>query len=50
MLAAVADRRTRQEGADMVRLIDASPVPLHKAVRLGVLQWPHPRHEAARRL
>jgi len=31
MLAAVADRRTWQEGAAMVRLIDASPVPLHKA-------------------
>jgi putative transposase len=31
MLAAAADRRTRHEGAAMVRLIDASPVPLHKA-------------------
>jgi putative transposase len=31
MLAGAADRRTRQEGAVMVRLIDASPVPLHKA-------------------
>lgn len=30
-LARAADRRTRQEGAAMVRLIDASPVPLHKA-------------------
>jgi IS4 transposase len=30
MLAAAVDRRTRQEGAAMVRLIDASPVPLHK--------------------
>lgn len=29
MLAAFADRRTRQEGAEMIRLIDASPVPLH---------------------
>lgn len=31
MLAAAADRHTRKEGAAMVRLIDASPVPLHKA-------------------
>jgi putative transposase len=31
MLAAAADRRTRQEGAAMVRLIDASPVPLDQA-------------------
>jgi len=31
MLAAATDRRTRQEGTAMVRLIDASPVPLHKA-------------------
>jgi putative transposase len=33
MLAAAADRRTRQEGTAMLRLIDASPVPLHKACR-----------------
>lgn len=30
MLAAAVDRRTRQQGAAMVRLIDASPVPLHR--------------------
>jgi putative transposase len=30
MLAGEADRRTRQEGAAMVRLIDASPIPLGK--------------------
>jgi len=30
MLAATADRRTRQEGTAMVRLIDASPIPLGK--------------------
>ena len=30
LLAAKADRHTRQEGAEMVRLIDASPVPLSK--------------------
>lgn len=29
MLSTLADRRTRQQGAEMVRLIDASPVPLH---------------------
>jgi len=29
MLSTLADRRTRQQGAAMVRLIDASPVPLH---------------------
>lgn len=34
VLAALADRRTRQEGTAMVRLIDASPVPLHT-----VCQW-----------
>jgi putative transposase len=28
MLAEMTDRRTRQEGAEMVRLIDASPIPL----------------------
>lgn len=31
MLAAAADRRTRHEGAAMVRLIDASPIPLGQA-------------------
>jgi IS4 transposase len=30
MLAASADRQTRREGAQMVRLIDASPIPLDK--------------------
>ena len=30
MLAGTADRQTRREGAEMVRLIDASPVPLGK--------------------
>ena len=30
MLAATADRRTRREGAEMVRLIDSSPIPLSK--------------------
>src|ERR1700681_1010816 len=30
MLAEIADRRTRSEGAEMVRLIDASPIPLGK--------------------
>lgn len=34
LLADMADRRTRQEGAAMVRLIDASPIPLGK-----VCQW-----------
>jgi len=30
MLAAKADRRTRVEGAEMVRLIDSSPIPVSK--------------------
>jgi putative transposase len=30
MLAASADRQTRREGAEMVRLIDASPIPLDR--------------------
>jgi putative transposase len=30
MLSGMADRQTRQEGAAMVRLIDASPIPLGK--------------------
>lgn len=30
MIAQTADRTTRQEGAEMVRLIDASPIPLGK--------------------
>jgi putative transposase len=33
-LAGQADRRTRQDGAEMVRLIDASPIPLGK-----VCEW-----------
>jgi IS4 transposase len=33
MLAAAADRRTRQDGTAMVRLIDASPVPLDKVCK-----------------
>jgi putative transposase len=30
MLAATADRQTRRQGAEMVRLIDSSPIPLSK--------------------
>lgn len=37
MLAAMADRRTRQEGGAMVRLIDASPIPLGQTCRWA--QW-----------
>jgi len=33
MLATLADRRTRAEGAAMVRLIDASPIPLGKTCK-----------------
>lgn len=33
MLSASADRQTRREGAEMVRLIDASPIPLGKICR-----------------
>jgi putative transposase len=33
MLSASADRRTRSEGAEMVRLIDASPIPLGKVCK-----------------
>jgi IS4 transposase len=33
MLAATADRQTRREGAEMVRLIDASPIPLSNMCR-----------------
>jgi putative transposase len=33
MLAEKTDRQTRQEGAEMVRLIDASPVPLGKVCK-----------------
>lgn len=33
MLQETADRRLRQEGAEMVRLIDASPIPLGKLCR-----------------
>ena len=45
-----ADRQTRQEGREMVRLIDATPIPLGKLCRLGQMERPHPRHEDARRL
>jgi IS4 transposase len=34
MLSDIADRQTRVEGAEMVRLIDASPIPLGK-----ICQW-----------
>jgi putative transposase len=33
MLAASADRQTRREGAEMVRLIDSSPIPLDKVCK-----------------
>jgi putative transposase len=33
LLAGAADRRTRREGAEMVRLIDASPIPLGKVCK-----------------
>jgi IS4 transposase len=33
MLAGLADRQTRQDGAAMVRLIDASPIPLGKVCK-----------------
>ncbi len=33
MVSATADRRTRREGAEMVRLIDASPIPLGKVCK-----------------
>ena len=33
MLSELADRRTRDEGAEMLRLIDASPIPLGKMCR-----------------
>jgi putative transposase len=33
MLSAAADRQTRREGAAMVRLIDASPIPLGKVCK-----------------
>jgi putative transposase len=33
MLAAMADRQLRHEGAEMVRLIDATPIPLGKMCR-----------------
>ena len=33
ILSGMADRQTRREGAEMVRLIDASPIPLGKVCR-----------------
>ena len=33
MLSQTADRQTRHEGAEMLRLIDASPIPLGKVCR-----------------
>jgi hypothetical protein len=43
MLSASADRQTRREGAEMVRLIDQN-------LQVGQMEWTHSRHEAARRL
>jgi IS4 transposase len=37
MLSATADRQTRHEGAEMVRLIDSSPIPLGKTC--GWAKW-----------
>jgi len=37
MLSETADRQTRREGAEMVRLIDASPIPLGKVCKWA--QW-----------
>src|SRR6185436_6678725 len=37
MLSQAADRQTRHEGAEMVRLIDASPIPLGKVC--GWAKW-----------
>lgn len=37
MLSATADRATRQEGAEMIRLIDASPIPLGRLC--GWARW-----------
>jgi putative transposase len=33
MLSGMADRQTRREGAEMIRLIDASPIPLGKTCK-----------------
>jgi IS4 transposase len=33
MLSDLADRQTRQDGAEMIRLIDASPIPLGKVCK-----------------
>ena len=50
MLAKVADRRTRREGAEMVRLIDASPIPLGKMCKWAKWNGRIQGHENARRL
>ena len=50
-LSAMASRQLRCEGNEIVRLIDASPIPLGKVCGWAALkERPHPWDEAARRL
>ena len=50
MLAEKADRHTRVEGAEMVRLIELEPDPVGQDVRMGRMEWSYPRYEDARGL
>jgi len=43
MLGKKADRHTRAEGAEMVRLIDSKPNPVGQDVPMGRMEWPYPR-------
>ncbi len=49
-LSGLASRTLRREGDEMIRLIDATPVPLGKLIDLGQVEWPYQGPEAACRL
>ena len=50
LVAGQLDRNTRREGTAMLRLIELHPHPARQTVRLGQVEWAHPRHEDACRL
>jgi putative transposase len=49
-VASQLDRQTRRDGAAMVKLIDATPIPLGKLCDWAQIERTHPRSEGACRL
>ena len=50
MLSSLADRILRREGSEMLRLMDATPIPLDQLVTWAGLERPNTRPQAPRRL